>query len=477
MKKIFSLLMAVVMAVYLFGNLRFEITARASYASELFNVETEGYGCNGTITYTVNLKQVVSFSGASIRFKYDSSVLEVVECEPYMTTDSYGDPAQNIPGLYESGNVAGLDGVHGIVFMYGGSDDYKIGSDDKSFVQITFKLKDDVLSPFSAANIDISCYEFVSFTKPELNIFKGDEQLITTAKDLPKDHSFENNVCSSCGCLCFEYTVSDGALTITKYNGRKSNLEIPSTLGGLPVAKVGDGIAPVCPNVIDISLPDNVTSIGENAFYGTSFYNNESNWENGALYIDNFLIDTNENLPYKYFVESSTAVIADSAFNGFGGFILCQKDSAAHNYAIENGLDFIIPTIEGTDNKTSVNFPNQLVFTSLLMCNDINNVVSAPEEMTLTTDSSFAYEGNILYGTGSSVTIFDGEDYMGDYTVIVTGDLNGDSVCDVIDAALASLYSADLIIPSTNEIYAANGEIAEEIDTLDYQNVVNIALK
>jgi hypothetical protein len=48
---------------------------------------------------------------------------------------------------------------------------------------------------------------------------------------------------------------------------------------------------------------------------------------------------------------------------------------------------------------------------------------------------------------------------------------------DIADAAVTYLYSADLLTPTQNEIYAANGEIAEEIDASDYQNVVNMVLK
>ncbi len=470
MKKLFSLILAVLILVGCFINMS---TAKATDATELFNVTTSGFSCNGLITFTVSLKQGVSFSGASIRFKYDSAVLDVVECEPFMTTDSYGDPIENISGIYESGKILDLDGVHGIIFMHGGEDDYTAKSSDKAFVQITFKLKDTALAPFSQTSIDFCCYEFVSYTNPEFNIFKGNEKVITSATDLPKEHSFTDNVCTSCGCLCFEYTENENGITVTKYNGRKSNLKIPSNIDELSVVKVGDGISPICPDVIDIKIPDSVTSIGANAFYGTQFYNNSSNWQNGALYIDKFLIDTNKDLTYKYYV-NSTIIIAEGAFDGFSGYILCEKSGSAYRFCVENGIDFIIPTITPHNSETMVDFSNQLVFTSVLNCDNAEKIVEAPNEMTLTANS---YLNNKYYGTGSIFTVFDEEDYMGDYTVIVEGDLDGDGVCDVIDAALASLYSANLITPSTNEIYAANGEIAEEIGALDYQNVVNIALK
>ena len=100
------------------------------------------------------------------------------------------------------------------------------------------------------------------------------------------------------------------------------------------------------------------------------------------------------------------------------------------------------------------------------------NIVSTPGNMKLTVNSF----DNMYLGTGSIFTVYDDDDYMGDYTLISEGDLNGDGVCDVIDAAVAYLYSVNLSTPSQNEIYAANGEIAEEIDSSDYQNIVNLVL-
>lgn len=468
MKKIFSLLLV---ALILVGTFNYVPTAKAIDSTDLFKVTTDGFSCDGTITYTVFLKQGITFSGASIRFKYDSSVLEVQECEAFMTEDSYGDPVENIPGIYESGNIVGLTGVFGCIFMYSGNNDYTAKSSDKAFIQITFKLKDNVFIPFSETKVDFFCYEFVSYDNPKLNIYNGNEKAFANFKNLPKEHSFNNNVCSFCGCLCFEYIKNNTEITVTKYNGRKAIVEIPNAINGFTVTGIGNGNSPICADFIDISFPNSVIKIGAKAFYGTQFYNNPSNWQNGALYKDNYLLATNKNLPAKYFVDSSI-IIADDAFYGFSGYILCEKDSNAHKYALSNGIDFILPTIKPADGKTTVDFKNQLVFTSILKCNNAESIVLAPETNELTVNSF----DNMYLGTGSVFTVYDGNDYMGDYTLITEGDINGDGVCDVIDAAVTYLYSANLSTPTQNEIYAANGEISEEIDSSDYQNVVNLVL-
>ena len=51
-----------------------------------------------------------------------------------------------------------------------------------------------------------------------------------------------------------------------------------------------------------------------------------------------------------------------------------------------------------------------------------------------------------------------------------------DSVCDVLDASIAYLYSAGFQEPTVNEILAANGCISDELDANSYQNVVNMCL-
>lgn len=468
MKKILYLLLTALIFVGIFMNMP---TAKATDATQLFNVTTDGFSCDGTITYTVFLKQGIAFSGASIRFKYDSSVLEVKECEPFMTEDSYGDPVENISGIYECGSIVGLTGVFGCIFMYGGNNDFSAGSSDKAFIQITFKLKDNALIPFSETSVEFLCYEFISYDNPQLNIYRGNEKSIVTLKNLPKEHTFNNNACSSCGCLCFEYIKNESGITVTKYNGRNAFVEIPYTIDGFSVKGIGNGETPLCADFVDVSIPDSVTHIGKDAFYGTQFYFDSANWQNGALYIDNFLIDTDENLSYKYYIDSNV-IIANGALNGFSGYLLCEKNSNAHKYALLNGIDFILPTITAVNNKTTVDFKNQIVFTSVLKADKTEEIVQTPYGMNLTVNSF----DNMYIGTGSVFSVDDNGDYMGNYTLISEGDINGDGVCDVLDAAATYLYSANLSTPSQNEIYAANGEIAEEIDASDYQNIVNIAL-
>ena len=80
------------------------------------------------------------------------------------------------------------------------------------------------------------------------------------------------------------------------------------------VTEISNGTFSGCTGLTSITIPDSVTDIGYGAFYDTAFYNDANNWENGVLYIGNYLIKTSYELPNEYTVKSGTKVIADEAF-------------------------------------------------------------------------------------------------------------------------------------------------------------------
>ncbi len=177
-----------------------------------------------------------------------------------------------------------------------------------------------------------------------------------------------------CSCPAFSfaggsytYIIENGKAVITGYSGKTASLSVPNTLGGYPVFAIGegafsgneyltsvtvaDGICEIrdnafnsCSNLAEISLPESLTHFGENAVFGTSYYNNKSNWTirpanlggSGGITIGGgqdtipweFIKATRLEYLYlgtvlvrcivegTYAVRSSTTVIADGAFSG-----------------------------------------------------------------------------------------------------------------------------------------------------------------
>ena len=66
-------------------------------------------------------------------------------------------------------------------------------------------------------------------------------------------------------------------------------------------------------NLNKITIPTNVKDIGDYALSGTGHYNDDSNWENDVLYIDNCLIRAKKTLSGDYTIKEGTRLIAASA--------------------------------------------------------------------------------------------------------------------------------------------------------------------
>ena len=128
--------------------------------------------------------------------------------------------------------------------------------------------------------------------------------------------------------------------------------------------------------------------------------------------------------------------------------------------------------LTGTEN-TTVDFENLIIYTEVENSSNIADIIVLSDSAAAVTTASYIYGSVELYGTGTIITVTDGGKKLGDFTLIVIGDVNGDSVCDVIDAAqVASVSSAFNTLSGAYQL-AADFNSDGLIDATDYQAIVN----
>ena len=95
-------------------------------------------------------------------------------------------------------------------------------------------------------------------------------------------------------------------------SGSVTSLYIPDSVVGISVQD--NTMTPNLPALADIRLPRNQDTIVQVAWENCAFYQDPDNWEDGALYMNDWLLATNETLPTDYTVKAGTNGIAGMAF-------------------------------------------------------------------------------------------------------------------------------------------------------------------
>ncbi len=112
-----------------------------------------------------------------------------------------------------------------------------------------------------------------------------------------------------------------------------------------------------CTSLTSVTISDSVTTIGEWAFYNTGYYNNNSNWENGVLYIGKYLIEAKGSISGSYSIKAGTKVIAGSAFmncTNLASVTIPDSVTSIDNFAFYNCTSLTSVTIP--DSVTSIGY-------------------------------------------------------------------------------------------------------------------------
>ncbi|MBR2876649.1 MAG: leucine-rich repeat protein, partial [Clostridia bacterium] len=257
-----------------------------------------------------------------------------------------------------------------------------------------------------------------------------------------------------------------------------------------------------CTSLTSIVIPDSVTSIPDAAFKNCTSLTSVT-IPGGVTNICDEAFDECSSLRYVFFAGSSEDwdKIIKGVYNTKLYSVKIHYNATDHSHSVVKNL----PSSEGMEGSIEdicpvcgfVNSSEILVYVNnYITAVDTKNVVIDASAATLTLDISASkdlseaivvMDGYTLkvipnsdygfLGTGSKVQIIDSTgNVVAEYTLVVRGDVNGDSVCDVLDCMLIELVQTHNT--TLDGVYLAAGDLTEngEISIEDFSAVVNKAL-
>ena len=195
----------------------------------------------------------------------------------------------------------------------------------------------------------------------------------------------------------------------------------------------------------------------------------------GTTTLKSYLLGNCSNLK-TVIIPSTVAAIEDNALCNYTDkmYIYCLRGSVAHDYAVENNIPYKTFDIE-TKGEAYIDHARKVIYTDSCNLSSIYNVITVTEDKTHFTLGSQYIGGKHIWGTGSTITIYEDE-YRTDYTLIINGDINGDSVFDVLDVSYIEKSINNNYELSKNSTIAADVNGDSQITVSDYQKALNTIL-
>lgn len=359
-------------------------------------------------------------------------------------------------------------------------------SDCTSLTSIT--IPDNVTT--IASNAFYNCTALTNITIPDNTTSIGSNAFVNTAyyndnnnweKDLEYDYIMlalyiDNHLINT---LPFSgnYTVRTGTKSIAN-----SAFKDCTSLTGVTIPDSVNKINPNafynCTSLTSVTIPDSVTSIGGSAFYNCTslkyvFYTGSSDdWNNISIGSKNENL-TSQPIHYNSTDHSHSIITHLPTSADEEGFIedICPVCNFVNS---TEKLVWVNEYITALNTKNAViDTTNNILILDISASKDLSEAIIALDGYTLTTTPNSDYG---FFGTGSKVQVSDANgSQVVEYTLVVRGDVNGDSVCDIIDCMLIELTRTNN--RNLDGIYFIAGDLAENgvIDEEDFTAAINKA--
>ncbi len=263
----------------------------------------------------------------------------------------------------------------------------------------------------------------------------------------------ETSTSADCAICNFSYTnIDDETCKITGYIGNANSFVMPGTIDGRTVTTTTTGAFKNNTTLTSVRIENGVQGLGSLAFLGCT------------------------SLSKIVIPESVTSIGTNAFYNCADDFtIYCYRDTYAIQYAIDNSIDYVIMDV-GETNNSIIDYKNELIYTFKKCITNLCDILNIPSTSMAFAEASHISGNKEFLGTGTKITVFDNDEISSEYTLVVDGDINGDSVCDVLDCAQVALASNGFAQISGAYLEAGDADDNGEIDVTDYQSIVNSAL-
>ena len=180
------------------------------------------------------------------------------------------------------------------------------------------------------------------------NLYINDQEIrdLVIPNTVDSIHNYAFKDCSSLTSV----SIGNSVTSIGDYAFYGCSFLTSVTIGN-SLTSIGKNAFFNCSSLTSINLPESVTNIWYGAFDNTGIYNDESNWENNVLYIDNCLIALKCNIEGEYTIKDGVRLIAGGAFWN-------QNNMTKVNFP--NSVKSISALAFSTINITSLEIPNNV---------------------------------------------------------------------------------------------------------------------